>query len=748
MLISISILIFLILIFILYNIYNNYIINTVNQIRLIKKQQKVLKEYDTLQDSRDDIYTDVTDNINGTIIKDITESNYDNFINTNVANMSKKTIIVDITNDDEVKRLSGIDPDNIMKNIDKKRRDDLILALALLPVNLLDFIIIKYTIIMCVILPAKGTMFLIKTAGQTGLRSLGSVVGKAASIAGAKVLTNMITKIKLVQQSTKAIFSISSKAATQASSQAVVAGTKVAIGAAVKSTTTTAKLGTAAKTANVAFAVFSVASLTLDLIDAFGNNAITNYQQGITRGGEMAALTSSYKSAYFAMRKEIDKGYNDMMKEAGTKLPIITGPLDKFTEEQITSEMSSVAEESITEYYNNPDNIQELTNFIRNELKGTILTEDEYIEKILTVIYPKVLEIQFQKMCLKFDGVNFKYDGDLKCSYKSKQAAESSYSWPLKVSDFYSEWNSSKGFSYLADSSMRGICEENNLEYNKDTGICVVNEEYCLARGLDWEYNAEIKENDCKLNDAQNVFEYIFGITTLRSLKQIFDPKQYNPCNVDETDDGYLCRKIECKENEEYDAGLCYPKCNAGYNGSGHICWENCPSDTVSTGVFCSKGGDVYAKEPKTPIKENCPSGMRDDGTSCWKDTYGRSGGYAYWDRDKCSDDNPQGCEWYGALYYPKCKVGYKSVGCCLCEPDDGPGGIRKTLFDRQKCDAGYRNIAGVCWPDCKPGFVDDGVFCRRNIETKTKNSYNRGTGTVPKVTVRAKTRKVNIGGK
>ncbi len=31
---------------------------------------------------------------------------------------------------------------------------------------------------------------------------------------------------------------------------------------------------------------------------------------------------------------------------------------------------------------------------------------------------------------------------------------------------------------------------------------------------------------------------------------------------------------------------------------------------------------------------------MRDDGTSCWADSYGRGAGYAYWDRDKCKNDS------------------------------------------------------------------------------------------------------------
>src|SRR6476620_11590303 len=29
-----------------------------------------------------------------------------------------------------------------------------------------------------------------------------------------------------------------------------------------------------------------------------------------------------------------------------------------------------------------------------------------------------------------------------------------------------------------------------------------------------------------------------------------------------------------CADGQEYDAGLCYPKCKDGYNGVGPVCWQ------------------------------------------------------------------------------------------------------------------------------------------------------------------------------
>lgn len=33
-----------------------------------------------------------------------------------------------------------------------------------------------------------------------------------------------------------------------------------------------------------------------------------------------------------------------------------------------------------------------------------------------------------------------------------------------------------------------------------------------------------------------------------------------------------------CGPSEDKEGITCYPKCQAGYNGSGPICWESCPN--------------------------------------------------------------------------------------------------------------------------------------------------------------------------
>jgi hypothetical protein len=93
-----------------------------------------------------------------------------------------------------------------------------------------------------------------------------------------------------------------------------------------------------------------------------------------------------------------------------------------------------------------------------------------------------------------------------------------------------------------------------------------------------------------------------------------------------------------CSWNRHIEDGMCFRACPDGYDGKAHDrCW--------------AKGANIF--------------GVMKYGV----------------DRLKCNDDE----DGWGALCYPKCKPGYHSVGCCLCEPEGGPR-ITKTAFDRYVC--------------------------------------------------------------
>lgn len=50
-----------------------------------------------------------------------------------------------------------------------------------------------------------------------------------------------------------------------------------------------------------------------------------------------------------------------------------------------------------------------------------------------------------------------------------------------------------------------------------------------------------------------------------------------------------------CSGNREYDAGLCYDKCDAGYYGVGAVCWRSCPPKSTDCGSYCVPQGTSCA---------------------------------------------------------------------------------------------------------------------------------------------------------
>lgn len=114
----------------------------------------------------------------------------------------------------------------------------------------------------------------------------------------------------------------------------------------------------------------------------------------------------------------------------------------------------------------------------------------------------------------------------------------------------------------------------------------------------------------------------------------------------------------------------------------------------------------------------NCEPSKMDSSSGCTMGSYGRGGGYSWFDRDKCPRDHPQGCEWNGALLYPKCADGYRAVGCCTCEPNDAnkcvSGGGQyptykrmKYLGDKTKCclNASSTDDNKTCDPKYRSGY-------------------------------------------
>lgn len=341
------------------------------------------------------------------------------------------------------------------------------------------------------------------------------------------------------------------------------------------------------------------------------------------------------------------------------------------------------------------------------------------------------------------------------CSYKTRQECNNSITFPVPEGEIYREWTDNykfpdgyagptSGACQWAPTNVRELCNNINkdkdsvtepkyAEYDINTGMCNITKDYCTSKGLDW------KNKDCKLDTTQNIAEIIFGVTTTRSLRQTFDPSNYKPCNADEVDDGYLCRKKNCPEDTETENSMCYKKCPSGYSGEGPLCWKNCPSKTSDIGVSCHK--DSYALKAGYVPKVKCDKGWtsRGVGTAGWCDngaphTKGKGcccirGSKFFGTKDKCCG----------------CQDGYVDTGCtcqkklqtkaATFECDEGDYLDNGLCYE--KCKDGYTNVGPRCWLNCPSGFRDDGVYC-------AKKTTERGSGFFPPV--RPKERKVTYG--
>jgi hypothetical protein len=188
-------------------------------------------------------------------------------------------------------------------------------------------------------------------------------------------------------------------------------------------------------------------------------------------------------------------------------------------------------------------------------------------------------------------------------------------------------------------------------------------------------------------------------------------PPEPAACPKDYTNDGLTCRKDvvvqakpsygrgagtppkSCKDNEDYDAGLCYTDCKSGYHGVGPVCWESCKSGYHDDGATCRKDADIKkADNSKCPWYDKCglttnkgcskcPEGYHNDGCTCRRDA------------------NIYGKKSYGrgAGTPPKsCGVG-KNYDAGLCY---------------KQCKPNYKGVGPVCWGECPKGFADHGATC------------------------------------
>ena len=251
---------------------------------------------------------------------------------------------------------------------------------------------------------------------------------------------------------------------------------------------------------------------------------------------------------------------------------------------------------------------------------------------------------------------------------------------------------------------------------------------------------------------------------------------------------------LQCNPDEEVgsaSAGLCYPKCKAGYKSDGITqCIQNCPDGWERTGgpagVTCSKkcpdgfppvtpGDVVSCKKPVAvsrdpiPTKPMCNANEDLVGLICYekcKPGYSSPPGLPEWcykdcdagwkqdtvdlcSRDGCDADKERGSGLGVGFCYPKCRAGYDSNGVTMCNakcPDGysptggdllsltcyrGPDSKGKGCCCAKACNPYGKGCTdnGCCDNKCPPGYRNDPCNCLRDADTKDRDRYDRGAG-------------------
>lgn len=514
-------------------------------------------------------------------------------------------------------------------------------------------------------------------------------------------------------------------------------GVKIAQKAAVKIATkvgagVTSKLTMSASLGPVGIVTMALSAVTigLDIADV---------------GGYMKMGTLEM---YEAIRKDVHESFKKSYTDEGLEFPVIYGPLDilEKDEEKFTAEQTKIVEMIMSDP--NEPLIQPFNAAIMNFIKkNPDNTEDELnifidsnIEKFIDM--DKVIAKATQLMCVNNNG---KMLDNGSCSYKTAAECKASMTWPPTddTEDTYVEWDPEQNACAVASSALFTMCKENGLDYDWDSKMCKIDENYCLSKGAKWIYNDKIKKHDCAIPLEQEIFENLFGTTVTRGIIQIFAEDQYCPCpegtkNVPPL----LCES--CPEDRPDRIGaLCYEKCPEGMEASGFGCRKTCPSGKFRQDpLTCAKNTQIASKDP-------CPAGMRDDGTSCWRDTYGNGvgtipvlnacpanswsngfgdcianvvdredgvNGAEAWGK---SWDKSDGCSWNrhieGGMCFRKCPNGYfgRAHERCAANGADSTGVMRRSWQRGSYCPDGKINIDGLCYNPCKSGYHNvGGALC------------------------------------
>ncbi len=217
------------------------------------------------------------------------------------------------------------------------------------------------------------------------------------------------------------------------------------------------------------------------------------------------------------------------------------------------------------------------------------------------------------------------------------------------------------------------------------------------------------------MNQSRKMSQWWGGLFSLIAVVMAFAATSANAnfCLRETYGRGVGAVPAACADGDRVmDEGLCYKKCEGGWEGNATGCSPKCPSGWVTdTVAFCIKP------------KQSAPYGV---GVG-----YGWKGGDPAFNYDKagerCRAAHSEGCVRDGLIWYPNCKAGFHKTGALICSPNEikcpdkfadlglmcgKPVTNRGVGIIPNACGSGKQLDAGLCYDNCKPNFAGVGPVC------------------------------------
>lgn len=148
--------------------------------------------------------------------------------------------------------------------------------------------------------------------------------------------------------------------------------------------------------------------------------------------------------------------------------------------------------------------------------------------------------------------------------------------------------------------------------FTDNGAFCLKPEPYGRGWGYAWKAEDGLSNSGMlsRCQQAEGVACEMWGAMAYPKCKSGFAPVGSNICSPvcqgGMTDIGISCAKntttratntATCGTGMDYDAGLCYGACKAGYDGVGPVCWGTCPADKpYACGMGCATDASVCAQ--------------------------------------------------------------------------------------------------------------------------------------------------------